>query len=333
MDSAARNFLALVGTCAVLGAYAVWGFLAYVAIPLIGIISGPFSRLPPTGALPALILTLLLAVSVGLASTTLHRQIAASRRLSRHIQASALPPTAELRAAAGRCGLVGRVALVDSGEPFSFVYGFLAPRVAISGGFLDSLTPEELRATLAHERYHVRSLDPCRTLLAKVLSEAFFLLPSLKVLCARYEVARELAADRCAEQRYGRRPLVSALLKALEGSGWQEPAVGASLASSVLLSARLSHLETGQMPPLEVASHSSMAWSALGAIAFLSVFLSSMIGLGGTSALLRAASYELSETGVLLDVLCAAPILALAFSYWMLTRRAGQPLSSTVPHP
>ncbi len=323
MDSASRNFLALVGLCAVLGAYAAWGFVAYVAIPLFGSAGG----LAAACVLPAIVLAALLAVSGGVAVRELRRQLAASRHLSSRMRATALPLPPELRAAAGSTGLVGRVVLVDSGEPFSFVYGVLVPRVAISRGFLEILTTEELRATLEHERYHVRNLDPFRAVTGKVLSEAFFLLPSLEVLCARYEVARELAADRRAEQTYGSRPLLGALLKALEGAE-NEPVAGVSLAGPGHLDARISRLETGRMPALAVASASSLAWSALGAGAFLFVFISAMIGLGGTSALARAAAYELSAAGISLDALCAAPAAAAVLSYRRLARRACQPLPS-----
>ena len=326
MDSAARNFFTLVGTCAILGAYAVWGFIAYVAIPIFSTNGRSFDS--PAGVLSALILALVLLASVGLTAATLRRQITASRRLSRRIQATVLPLTPELGAAAELTGLSGRVTLIDAEEPFSFVYGFLAPQVAISSGFLDVLTEQELRAALAHERYHVGNLDPFRTLTAKVLSEAFFLLPSLRVLRTRYEVARELAADRRAEQGCGRRPLLGALLKALEGAGWQQPAISASLGGSELLVARLSRLETGHMPALEGVNYSTLAWSALGAVAFLAVFIAAMIGLGGPAAPLRAASYELSATGISLDALCIAPVAAAAFSYRRLARRACQPLSS-----
>jgi Peptidase family M48 len=325
MDSAARNFFTLVGTCAILGAYTVWGLIAYIAIPLFSTNGGAFDSL--AGVLSALILALVLLASGGLTAATLRRQITASRHLSRRIEATGLPLTPKLGAAAELSGLRGRVTLIDAEDPFSFVYGFLAPRVAISSGFLDVLTKQELRAALAHERYHVGNLDPFRTLTAKVLSEAF----SLKVLRARYEVARELAADRGAEQGCGRRPLLGALLKALEGVGWQQPAISASLGGSELLVARLSRLETGRMPALEVVNYSSLAWSSLGAVAFLAVFLAAMIGLGGTAAPLRAAAYELSATGISLDALCIAPVVAAAFSYRRLARRASQPLSSIAP--
>ena len=174
MDSPTRNFSALVGICAVLGAYAIWGFIAYVAIPLFGINGVAFGRLAAACIAPAIILAALLGVSAWRTAETLWRQMSASRRLSHHIQELRLLPTPELRAAAELAGLIGRVTLVDSGEPFSFVYGVLVPRVAISRGFLELLTAEELRAALEHERYHVRNLDPFRALTGKLLSEAFF---------------------------------------------------------------------------------------------------------------------------------------------------------------
>ena len=116
------------------------------------------------------------------------------------------------------------------------------------------------------------------------------------MLRERYEVARELAADRRAEQACGPRPLLSALLKALEGPE-DDPVLTAGLAESAHLDARISRLECGRPPRLPVVSSSSLAWSTVGAVAFLAVFLSAMIGLGGTSALARAAAYELSEAG------------------------------------
>lgn len=329
MGSPTRNFSALVGICGFLGTYAVWGFIAYVAIPLFGVIGGAFGRLATTPVMPAIILAALFVASGWRGAETLWRQTWASRRLSVWIQTLALPPTPELRGSVELSGLIGRVTLVDSGEPFSFVYGVLVPRVAISRGFLELLTAQELRAALEHERYHVRNLDPFRALTGKLLSEAFFLLPSLKVLRERYEVARELAADRRAEHACGTRALLGALLKAVEGPEGG-PVLAAGLAESAHLDARISRLESREAPRLPLASYSSLAYSALGACAFIFVFLSAMIGLGGTSALARAAAYEISEAGVSLDALCIAPVLLAALSYWRLARRACRPLPSTV---
>jgi Zn-dependent protease with chaperone function len=326
VDSPTRNFLGLVGISATLAAYLACGFIAYVLVPLLGFSPGALAHLGPVCLLPAIVLTALAGTSAGLAVRMLGRQVSASRHLSRRVRALLIPPPPELSAAAKATGLDGRVTVLDSPGQFSFVYGILVPRVAIGRGFLESLTAEELRAALEHERYHVRHLDPLRALLGKALTEAFFLLPSLEVLRLRYEAGRELAADRRAEQAWGRRPLLGALLKALEEPG-REPVISASLAGPGLLDARISRLEAGQEPALASASIPSLFMSALGVCSFLLLLIAAAAGLGGTSALGSIAADELSASGSLLGALCAAPVISVAgFAYWRLSRRAGEPL-------
>jgi Zn-dependent protease with chaperone function len=328
MDSATRNFLGLVGISATLAAYPVCGFIAYVLVPLLGFSPGALAHLGPVCLLPVVALTVLVGTSAGLAARTLGRQISASRRLSRRVRSLALPPPPVLSVAAKATGLDGRVTVLDSPEQFSFVYGILVPRVAIGRGFLESLTAEELRAALEHERYHVRHLDPLRALLGKALTEAFFLLPSLEVLRLRYEAGRELAADRRAERVGGRRALLGALLKALEEPG-REPVISVSLADPGLLDARISRLETGRAPALASVGIQSLLSSALGACSFLLLLIAAVVGLGGSSALAGMAADELSASGTLLGALCAAPIVAVVgLAYWRLSRRAGEPLPS-----
>jgi Zn-dependent protease with chaperone function len=327
MDSPTRNFLGLVGTSAALAAYPVCGFIAYVLVPLVGLSPGALAHLGPACLLPAIALTVLVATSIGLAARMLARQVSASRRLSRRVRALALPPPPELSVAARASGLDGRVTVVDSPEQFSFVYGIFVPRVAIGRGFLESLTTEELRAALEHERYHVRHLDPLRALLGKTLTEAFFLLPALEVLRLRYEAGRELAADRRAERFGGRRALLGALAKALEEPG-REPVITASLADPGLLDARISRLETGRAPALASIGFQSLLSSALGVCSFLLLLIAAVEGLGGTSALASMAADELSASGAFLGALCAAPVVALVgLAYWRLAKRAGKPLS------
>lgn len=326
MDSPTRNFLGLVGTSAMLAAYPVCGFIAYVLVPLVGLSPGALAHLGPACLLPAIALTVLVATSIGLAARMLARQVSASRRLSRRVRALALPPPPELSVAARASGLDGRVTVVDSPEQFSFVYGIFVPRVAIGRGFLESLTVEELRAALEHERYHVRHLDPLRALLGKTLTEAFFLLPALEVLRLRYEAGRELAADRRAERFGGRRALLGALAKALEEPG-REPVITASLADPGLLDARISRLETGRAPALASIGFQNLLFSALGVCSFLLLLIAAVVGLGGTSALASMAADELSASGALLGALCAAPVVALVgLAYWRLARRASEPL-------
>ena len=161
MDSAARNFFALVGICAVLGAYAVWGFIAYVAIPLFGVNGGAFGRLAaacvPARAHPRRFTRNLRRPGGG----TLRRQIAASRRLSR--RHSGCGATADARAASGseadRVSSGGwRWSTPRSRSPSSTASS--CPESQSARASSKSSPHEELRAALEHERYHVRNLDP-----------------------------------------------------------------------------------------------------------------------------------------------------------------------------
>lgn len=325
MDSATRSFLSLVCISAALAAYALCGFIAHVLVPLPGLHP---SALGIACLLPAVALTVVVGTSAGLASRTLARLFAASRRLGRWVESQALPAPSKLLAAAQAIELDGRVRMVDSIERFSFVYGVLVPRVAISRGFVESLTAEELRATLEHESYHVRHLDPLRAVLGKTLTEGLFLLPSLEALRLRYEAGRELAADGRAERACGPRPLLGALLKALEGPGG-EPVISAPLAGPGFLEARIDRLETGHAPALAFPSLQSMVTSALGTGAFVSLFAAAVVGLGGTSALAGIAAREFSVGGILLGTLCVLPVVGLAaLIYWRLSRRAGGSLPS-----
>jgi len=289
MDSAGRNFLGLVGISATLGAYPVCGFAVYVLVPLLSLSPGAPAPIGPICLLPAILLTALIAASAGLAVKTLGFQTSASRRLSRQVRALALPTPPDLSSTAKAAGLDGRVTLLDSPEQSSFVYGMLVPRVAIDRGFLESLTAEELRATLEHERYHVRHLDPLRAMLGKALTKAFFLLPSLELLRLRYEAGRELAADCRAERVGGRRALLGALLKALEEPD-REPVAGVSLAGPDLLDARISRLETGKAPAPAPIDPQALLTSALGACSFLLLLMAAVVGLGGTTALANMAA-------------------------------------------
>jgi len=326
MDSPTRNFLGLVGISATATAYPVCGFIAYVLVPFVGLSPAAPAHISPVCLLPAVVLIALVATSIGLAVRMLGRQISASRRLSRRVRGLALPPPPELLAAAKATGLDGRVTMLASPEQLSFVYGIFVPRVAIGRGFLESLTGEELRATLEHECYHVRHLDPLRALLGKALTEAFFLLPLLEVLRLRYEAGRELAADRRAERAGGRRALLGALLKALDEPG-REPVISVSLADPALLDARISHLETGKSPALASVGVQGLLTSALGVFSFLLLLIAAVVGLGGTSALAGMAADELSASGTFLGALCAVPAIAVVgLVYWRLSKRASEPL-------
>ncbi len=302
MDRASQSFFSLLGLCAVLGAWVACGFATYVLAPLLfgGALS---SGLAAACLLPAIVLTVLLGVSIGAGLRTLLRLLAASRRLERRVVADTLPSPPTLHVAVQAAGLDGRVRMIEGEEPSSFVHGILTPRIAISRGFVEQLSDAELRATLEHERYHVCSLDPLRALLAKVMVDAFFLLPSLEGLRDRYELGRELAADRRAETVHGPRALVGALLKALQGPE-SDSVVSASLADRTHLDARISRLETGRAAVPALGRSSDLGLSILGGASFAMLFAAAVFGLGGGSALTGLASDEFSASGALFCLIC-----------------------------
>lgn len=212
--------------------------------------------------------------------------------------------------------------LLDSSERFSFTFGVLAPRVAISHGLHEDISPIELRAVLEHERYHVCNLDPLKALLMRALSATFFLLPALDSLGARYLAGRELAADRRAIKACGRGPLAGALLKATRGPDWDELAGVAALRGKELLEVRVAQLETGVEPQINTPHSMRLVLSFLGAALFAGGLLTSVSAVGGT-----AAMHQMLDGRELLSAaICALPFAtAGAAAYSMIVRRARLP--------
>ena len=174
------------------------------------------------------------------------------------------------RAAAYRVGLPVRVAKLAAGlgisdridvmpgEPFALTHGLRRPRILISSGLVDILTGDELAAVLAHERSHVRSRDPLRMLVVRLLAGYAVLLPIASRLADRVAVDRELAADRDALVHTGQAAVAGALLKLADAP--QPPrtlapslAMGARRGSGSSLEDRIAHLEDGSLPRRRVA--------------------------------------------------------------------------------
>ncbi len=164
LDSANRSFLAFMGVALPLGAYVLCGAMGGVLVPLllVRVSHGGLAGLLGDGAssLASLPFVVLIAVGLALAGRSLARQVLASHRLARRVRGLARALPDQLTRAAMQAGLGGRVVLVEAPESFSFVYGALTPRVAVSRGLLESVSGRELRAVLEHERYHVCNLDP-----------------------------------------------------------------------------------------------------------------------------------------------------------------------------
>jgi Zn-dependent protease with chaperone function len=158
-----------------------------------------------------------LVVSAAWTAAVLVAQGRGTRRLARAVAARRVaraPRT--LRRATRRLGLEGRVDVVGEERPYAFCYGLLRPRICASLGLARHLEAREVEAVLRHERYHLRARDPLKLAVGRALATALFFLPVVADLLRRYELARELAADRraVAEMR-GSRPLAGALYQLL----------------------------------------------------------------------------------------------------------------------
>lgn len=330
MDRPGRNFLTLLALAVAFAAYSLCGFIAFVALPLIDGDAG--GRNPLLHLLPALVLASVLIAGAWRGTRSLRKHLAASRKLSEKIAMTTVAHPPQLRAAVESAGLEGRVDLVDDEGTFSFAYGLLVPRIAVSRGFLERLGDRELHAALAHERYHVRNLDPLRSLIAVVVSDSFFLLPSFGRLRSRYEASRELAADVCSERACGRRALLAALLSALDEEHSPAPVIGPSLATPALLDARLRRLETGQAPRLPGLDLPTLIRSACGIAAFTLLFALALVGIGGPGMLGQAISSELNANTNVIALACFAPLFALPMlAFWQVGRRGRRLRRSRFP--
>lgn len=309
MDDANRSFAFLVGLSLVFIAYGICGLVAYALVPLAG---GDPGAASVAGLAALLLLLALVGASTALGVRAVRRHRAANALLVRRIERAAVEAPDELRQLARAAGLDGRIVLVERAELLSFVYGLLAPRVALSTGMLERLSPEELRAALEHERYHVRNLDPLRELIARVLAESLFFLPLAASLHHRYAAARELAADRRATEVCGRRPLAGALLAALEGP-CPEPPGGVALGGSALLASRLSQLETGRPSREDGLDGRAVLRSAVGLATVVALFIATVYGVGGSADLGRLVAAEMAPANLLAGAaVCVAPVLGVS---------------------
>lgn len=113
--------------------------------------------------------------------------------------------------------LVDRVEIIDQEKPAAFCHGYIFPRIIISRGMMQLLDQDELRAVLAHEKYHLVYRDPLRLLLFHTAATVFFFIPGLKRLFTDFQTQLELAADEMAiNEKQDRKHLASALYALLE---------------------------------------------------------------------------------------------------------------------
>jgi hypothetical protein len=329
LDTANRNLVALVGIAIASSAWLLCGAAGCVLLMLVAYRvarHGPAELVGDDALLPAAVFLALVGAGAVLGLRSLRRQAISSKRLARHVHALALPAPQPLQDAATRAGLSGRLVFVDSDEAFSFAYGAMTPRVAVSRGLYEHASADELDAVLTHEAYHVRNLDPLKVLLARGLPAMFFYLPVLEDLHHRYLAGRELAADRRAVNAHGTRSLAGALFKVVRGPHWPELATAAAIGGPELLDIRVAQLERGSEPRLGILSPRRVAISVAGIAALVASFAAAVALAGGPLAVSDETGMSMRPVDVAPGMLCVVPVALGAWGiYRWLSRRARRP--------
>jgi Zn-dependent protease with chaperone function len=173
--------------------------------------------------------------------------------------------------------------------------GWLQPRIYVAESLGDALTPDELRAVLAHEGAHAARRDPLRLAALRFVSCALFWLPVFRRLTADIADDVELRADDAAA---GDSPLslASAILSV---ASWSPSARGAVLPAGAVGFARHDLVEhrvrrlAGE--PIPLRSHLTRR-SALGAVVALALVWTSSAAMPhplGAMSMSHAASHGL----------------------------------------
>ncbi|WP_405132980.1 M56 family metallopeptidase [Nocardia sp. NBC_01388] len=169
-----------------------------------------------------------------------------SRNAVRALSLTPIPPA--LRGAIDRTGTISTLCLADT-TATAFCSGFLRPRIRVTTGLVERLSPTELDAVLLHEAEHARRRDPLRRLVFRSLADAGFLFPLLAWWAAHEQEQSELRADRAAVAAVGARPVAAALL-ALDTPAHLAGAAGFEGAGAARVAQLLGDDHTPQPPSL-----------------------------------------------------------------------------------
>jgi Zn-dependent protease with chaperone function len=146
-----------------------------------------------------------------------------------------------------------------------FVSGLRRPCVVVSSGALETLSDDDLRAALLHERAHLRSRDAMRTALISAVGE-FGLIPARRAL-EIYRTSRESLADDEAARYVGPTTIAGVLVRFARNAA-PIPAA-ASLAEPDTLERRVRRLIS---PPRTARSGETRLTLAVLAAAALSLY-------------------------------------------------------------
>lgn len=260
---------------------------------------GVGQSLPPVGV-PTLALAFMAMLAGGRRALAL---VLRTRALT--ARCAAVAPSPRIAAASARVGVGGRVTVFDSPVALAFTTGLARPHVYLSTAAVSELEPDELEAVVLHERAHLVRRDPLRIALARLLASALFFVPMAEALRRRFEVAKELDADRevVASQRQTA-ALAGALVKlgAAPALVTHELAVGAWSCTA----ARIDQLEGADVQAVVPPIPSRTRWLSALALALL---LALALGQATRANIVPATALGLSALSVTATVhVCPLPL-------------------------
>ena len=126
------------------------------------------------------------------------RLLSQTRISARHYRSVFYPQSRSFHALVSSLHLSGRVNIINEEKPTAFCHGYIFPRIVISQGMLHLLTEDELRAVLAHEKYHLIHRNPLQLLLFHAITAVLFFIPGMKRVNSDFQTQLEIAADEMA---------------------------------------------------------------------------------------------------------------------------------------
>ena len=113
--------------------------------------------------------------------------------------------------------------VVESEDLFAVTAGFFRPQIYLSAALFNRLSQPELKAVIAHEKYHQLNRHPFYLLLTHSLSRLLFFLPVVQSLLAYTILRYETLADNFAMSKTSKKDLSSALYKIIGGNSLKFP--------------------------------------------------------------------------------------------------------------
>lgn len=152
------------------------------------------------------------ALSLAVAATVLVRIAASAARTARRQDAMRRPHLTALRILRPASNGTIPTLWIDHERPMAYSLGGRDRLIVATRSLVDRLSPEQLRAVLAHERAHLRGRHHQLVAVADTIAKALGFIPLMRHARGVLRLQVELAADRAAVQECGLDAVRSALL-------------------------------------------------------------------------------------------------------------------------